>query len=378
MYNMYGLHLSIYSLILAVFMLISIHDKTEKKHLDYKLFLAMLGAMTIDIISYSFMITLAGSTSMISKFVFRVSVIIFHTFSSYISMIYAIYVEKTIFRKERRIKYWIAIYLFPTFIILCLSIASLYTGWFFSIGNQNSYFQGPLDFVPIMVPIWYLIIAVMVLFRYKKQFNYREFNRLLLFPVPILIGESLQAIFNNYIFFLPAYILSLFMIYSSIQERRLSYDHLTGAFNRQRMDGFLEMMIDSAKKRGEQFAALLADVNSFKKINDTFGHTEGDKALRTVVDIIQRNIRRNDFLARYAGDEFVVIFPKCNEAILKEIVNRIRIAFSELGSQGEGYFLSLSIGSSMFNHEKDLTQDDYIIRLDELMYENKKDFHKKS
>ena len=331
--------------------------------------------MLIVIISYLTMGIYEESSFMAGKIILFISAVILHTFSSFISMVYSIYVEYTTFRKQRNSRYWLLYFSIPTFLVLSLSICSFYTGWFFFITRHNIYMPGPFHYIPIIVPLWYHVFAVFILIVRKKQYSNREFVRLIMFPIPILIGGTFQAVFQNYSLFLPSYILSLFVLYSCIQERRLSYDHLTGAFNRQRLENYLDAMISITKNTDIQFAALMADVNSFKKINDTYGHTEGDRALITVVDTLRKNIRKNDFIARYAGDEFVVIFPKCSEKVLDEIISRIINGFKRLPLIQTSFSISLSIGYSMFIPEKDLSQNDFIVRLDKLMYINKKAFY---
>ena len=375
MYVSLGLNINIFAFLLAVFMFISIQDRKERGHTDYRLFLTMLGAMCLMILVFSLILAFDGADSRIARCLLIASSVILHPVNSFISMAYAIFAENSTFGSERRFRYWVVPYLLPTTIIFCLSIASISTGWFFFIDEANNYISGPFLYIPMMVPFWYLIAAVVIVLGRRKRLGPREFSRMVVFPLPIIIGGSLQVWFNQFFLIIPSYILSLFILYSSIQERRLSYDHLTGAFNRSRLDGFLRAMIDSSRSSGKSFAALLADVNSFKTINDSYGHTEGDRALIKVVKTMRENVRRNDFLARYAGDEFVVVFPNCGKEELDEIVLRIIAGFVALPVQGGGYKLSISIGSAVFDPAGDLDAEAYIVRLDGLMYESKQRFH---
>jgi diguanylate cyclase len=90
---------------------------------------------------------------------------------------------------------------------------------------------------------------------------------------------------------------------------RAEHDPLTGARNRSDLDGLLQRQIDDAARQGRQVAVLFLDLDRMKQINDTFGHPVGDQVLREVARRLSRELRSTDELARYGGDEFVVIMP---------------------------------------------------------------------
>jgi len=126
--------------------------------------------------------------------------------------------------------------------------------------------------------------------------------------------------------------------------RNLSrHDYLTGALNRRSMDSTLEKEIERAKRYQTKLSVLLVDVDDFKKINDNHGHLVGDKVLRTTAQIIHRNIRKVDSLARYGGDEFAVIMP-CTGSEEADLV-RQRILSEVRGYKKDGVPpFSVSIG----------------------------------
>jgi diguanylate cyclase (GGDEF) domain len=176
----------------------------------------------------------------------------------------------------------------------------------------------------------------------------------------------------EYVILLPAFVLSLLILGTNIHERRLTYDYLTGAYNRRRLDEFLGAMLSEARRSGRPLAAFLADVNDFKRINDRFGHDAGDMALVEVVRIVKSCLRRDDFLARYAGDEFVAVLPNCSESELESIEARIHGAFETASSAQSSYALSISVGGAAFDANVDKEAEGYVKRLDALMYDEKK------
>lgn len=95
-------------------------------------------------------------------------------------------------------------------------------------------------------------------------------------------------------------------------QRRLLTDHLTGLSNREAIVRRIEERILRQRRHGDDqpFAVLFADLNDFKRVNDRFGHDAGDKALREVAMRLRAAVRANDLVARYAGDEFVVLLDR--------------------------------------------------------------------
>jgi diguanylate cyclase (GGDEF)-like protein/PAS domain S-box-containing protein len=113
--------------------------------------------------------------------------------------------------------------------------------------------------------------------------------------------------------------------------RKLSYqashDTLTDLINRREFENRLVAALDDAHGNPELTHALLyVDLDQFKVVNDTFGHTAGDELLRQVADVVQANIRSTDIVARLGGDEFGILLERCSEARAMEVAEAIRCA----------------------------------------------------
>lgn len=101
-------------------------------------------------------------------------------------------------------------------------------------------------------------------------------------------------------------------------------DPLTRVLNRRFLPSILSREIRLANRNGSTFALLLFDVDHFKEINDDFGHSAGDAVLRQIADIILENVRSNDFVFRYGGEEFLVALVETGEAEALQAAERIR------------------------------------------------------
>ena len=115
--------------------------------------------------------------------------------------------------------------------------------------------------------------------------------------------------------------------------RQLSYqashDALTGLINRREFENRLVAALDSANGSQATHALLYLDLDQFKVVNDTFGHTAGDELLRQVSELVQFRIRSTDVLARLGGDEFGILLERCSEERALEVAEAIRSAIEE-------------------------------------------------
>jgi diguanylate cyclase (GGDEF)-like protein/PAS domain S-box-containing protein len=135
------------------------------------------------------------------------------------------------------------------------------------------------------------------------------------------------------------------------EVRFLAYhDSLTGLPNRRLLDDRLRQAVYLAQRRDSRVAAMLIDLDDFKRVNDSFGHRAGDAALREVAQRLAGCVRRADTLARHGGDEFVVVFPDLQlETDCQVVAEKILRALQEpLRIDGQEMQLGASIGISIF------------------------------
>jgi diguanylate cyclase (GGDEF)-like protein len=134
--------------------------------------------------------------------------------------------------------------------------------------------------------------------------------------------------------------------------QRALRDPLTNLYNRRYVDERLGSEIASLHGYGKPLALLLVDIDLFKDVNDECGHLAGDEALETVASTLRRAVRKDDVLARYGGDEFVVISPETTLDGGCALGERIRSAVERSRSVGKGRELAVtvSVGVTIVNH----------------------------
>jgi len=101
-------------------------------------------------------------------------------------------------------------------------------------------------------------------------------------------------------------------------------DGLTELYNRSFLELFLEKEIETARKKNQKVSVIMVDMDHFKEINDTYGHTVGDHVLTIFAQVVLKCIRKTDVIARYGGDEFIVVLPNTDTDTARIIAERIR------------------------------------------------------
>jgi diguanylate cyclase (GGDEF)-like protein len=155
--------------------------------------------------------------------------------------------------------------------------------------------------------------------------------------------------------------------YLNALRRISSHDSLTGLLNRRSFERLYRRELERLGRTGRRFSVLIVDMDEFKAINDRWGHAEGDRALQRVATILKGETRKMDILARFGGDEFVVLLPETTQQQSQQIVKRIRNAIS-YASREVDYTLSASIGV----REAAKDEADPLGLADQQMYEEKR------
>lgn len=150
-------------------------------------------------------------------------------------------------------------------------------------------------------------------------------------------------------------------------------DELTEILNRR---GFYERgskLFDAALITGGRFIVYYGDLNKFKNINDSFGHKEGDVAIKVTAEIIKNSFGKDDIVARMSGDEFIIIAVNKTLNDAKGILTHVNNNFDKYNStSNKPYKLSICFGYSVFKGNLNTTFDDLIHEADRMLYQEKK------
>ena len=263
----------------------------------------------------------------------------------------------------------------PAGVICILNFASIWTDWMFYISPGNVYYRGEGYFYYGLVVALYCITAIIVIsysfIKNKKNKVKRRncINLLLFFLMPIL-----GAIFSIPISGMPGVwpfaAISIILLYLQSQENAIIKDGLTGLNNRKTIESAFENFVSSVED-SKSLYLFMFDLNKFKNINDTYGHVEGDAALVEASKILKKTVSdTNHYLARYGGDEFLLMGYFKSLIAAQEFVKIIEKEFQKRNEKTKKeYDIETSVGFAIYQNGMQLEK--LIEIADQKLYQNK-------
>lgn len=180
---------------------------------------------------------------------------------------------------------------------------------------------------------------------------------------PVVLGEALSTIQR-----LATFVTETTKELAETQKQlsfAASHDSFTGLLNRGSIEEMLCRYHKDTRARRLNFSALMIDLDTFKHINDTFGHAKGDEVIREVAAIMKRMIRPTDFAGRWGGDEFVILLPGTTPPSALIVASRLQKAFRRIQLPDRS-FLTASIGCTTASPEE--TEAGFYKRMDDALY----------
>lgn len=285
------------------------------------------------------------------------------------------YVETSLDSRFIKTKYLKHIAKLPVLVIMAGVIASIYHGSFFYIDENNIYHRGPYVMVHVtMCHLYTLITSIHAFIKsvrckvFLKAKEYRILSMFLIFP--LLIG-IIQIIVPEIPTVSVGITLAFLFVYIDLQNLLISVDTLTGLNNRNQLIRYLSSKIRSEGEKNNLYIFML-DVNKFKRINDSYGHVEGDKALVRCSNALKNaNKDSRNFIGRYGGDEFIIIAELEYEEDAERLCSDVQQALvAECIRDGIVYELSFSFGYVRYDKKFKSIQS-FIAAADRRLYEAK-------
>lgn len=149
-------------------------------------------------------------------------------------------------------------------------------------------------------------------------------------------------------------------------------DALTGLHNRNWMVEIFPKQLDLSLRIGQSVSFMIIDVDFFKKINDSYGHTVGDKVLQHLASVLQNNMRSTDLLARYGGEEFVILMPATNVAKARSSAERLKKRISQAQMITDDITINLTVSIGVAECQPNWELNDLLQASDSALYKAKK------
>ncbi len=149
-------------------------------------------------------------------------------------------------------------------------------------------------------------------------------------------------------------------------------DELTGLYNRRGFMAIAERQLKVGRRSGKGMLLFFIDVDDLKHINDSYGHSEGDQALRRTAQALEMTFRESDVIARIAGDEFAVLAIEAADHSETTIRKRLCEDLKSISADESRYSISLSMGVARFNRRDNKPIGELMAQADKAMYEEKR------
>lgn len=258
-----------------------------------------------------------------------------------------------------------------------LSVLYVPVAWLTSPGSYSamSFYAVLIVFVGVVLAQEKTDYAFPVLTTIEVVFllNYERFKpeQYAVYSEPAARAIDLSINFSIVIAIIFAVVFVLNSYFDSEHKRIYSLsitDQLTGIYNRRYLYHELEQFETGNRKKDQTFSILMMDLNNFKRVNDTYGHFAGDEVLKAFGAVLNQACRKNDFPARYGGDEFVVLLPDTPLGDIPVIQERINSLFGPVMDKYKSVGLSISFGAA---YNKGQTIEEILQQADDHLYKNK-------
>jgi len=356
---------SIFAMVMMIALVISIYQKSEIYSYSNRLLKAialnMILILFLEIMSWAFE-GIDNQTAYIFNYSFNFLLILL---SPGIPAFWASYIDYKIHKDKERIRKRL-VYMHGFILGIFLIIINFFEPILFSVSKENIYQREPLLWVNLMVIYLLLAHSFFSVIRNRKKVNLKLLSMVSLMLVLPSIAALIQMLNYGLVLMWPTLTIVVVITYLLLETQSPSKDYLTGLFNRSRLDDFVDRLIE----REESFSLLMIDLDYYKEINDTYGHTVGDEVIIMFSNMLKSNCNEASLVSRYGGDEFVVVTPLTdNDRILDKksgIKNYISSSNDEIFSN-----IKFSYGYSTRTklHQKSYKQ--MLIEADKMMYEDK-------
>lgn len=266
----------------------------------------------------------------------------------------------------------------PAFFMVILNGISYWTGYTYTIDSDGVFVAGPLYCLQLFVCLGYLVATIIVIVYANKKANHThqlDLMRIVNVAIIAFLGGAGQVVVNGAPIVSICNALGMTYLNISLLHANVTTDALTGLTNRSKMSQVLNEKIESSVQR--PFTLYIEDVNNFKKINDTYGHQEGDEALKRVANAFREfgKMHRSIIVARYGGDEFLITIDERDHVSETQLeVEMQGLMDAQQEKANANYRITLCFGGYEVASKQD-TKDGAIKEADNKMYRKKQVVH---
>ena len=289
-----------------------------------------------------------------------------------VGFLWCMYVDFQLNNSPRRLRTTAWFLLLPVVIVYALSLSSMLgSGMMFSISQDNVYHRGPFATSSYVLLFFYYAYSLYLTTRKRRCGLQIQFFPVLYFIIPCVLGTVIQGIWYGITAGWTSVAISMVLVHMQLQSMNAYMDSLSGLYNRR----YLDYELSHRRKQTSRYIyGIYIDVNDFKGINDRYGHSAGDEAIRAIGRILSDSIPNCGAAIRCAGDEFMVLLPTGKEDYTRQVMALIQQNADRCS--GEHPFpISLAMGCSRFDTVEGSVEE-FLSQMDQQMYRSKAEYYK--
>lgn len=289
-----------------------------------------------------------------------------------LALLWVFYVEVRIYRNYKRTQHNGKIIMLPWLIEIAAIFCNLFgTGSLFHITEANVYTRSDGAIIGYITLIIYFAYSTYLVYHSKRQGINLSFFPVLYFVGPCLAGVIIQMFYYGITTSWISVSVALTFVQMQTYAENLYTDELTGLYNRRYLNGLVSKADQTTKTN---IHGILIDMNDFKTINDSLGHSVGDRALCVMGDILFKSIPEGAIATRYGGDEFIILLFDASKTTIQATLAEINANIAGFNAAGaEPFNLSVSMGYTKM--DIDDTTESFLQHMDEQMYKEKRKYH---
>lgn len=359
------------AIIMMAFLLYCRRRNRESIHADDRIYdwmtlITLLGAV-IDTLTF----LVDGQSFVGARFLNYLTNSLVYMGTVVIGFLWCLYVDLHIYKNHARYRRNLCYVALPLlFEFGCLLYNLRGNGFMFTISADNMYSRGFYSIIGYISVYLYLLYSIYLVYHSREEGVNLDFFPIFYFMGPCVLGIVIQFLRYGITSSWISVAISLTFVQMQVYSENISTDSLSGLYNRRYLDRVL-----ANKERLSRFSVfgIMMDVNDFKQINDRYGHSMGDQAIRVMGNILSKALPNGGIPIRYAGDEFVALLicedPNEVFATMTEINRRLDV-FNRSGA--EPFKISVSMGYAKLDPSDTET---FLREMDERMYEEKRRYH---
>lgn len=288
-----------------------------------------------------------------------------------IGFLWCLYVDLHIYKNHARYRRNVRFVAIPLLIeLVCVLYNLLGNGFVFSVSADNVYSRGRFTVIGYLTVYLYFLYSIYLVYHSKEEGLNLDFFPIFYFMGPCVIGAVVQFLYFGITSSWISVAVSLTFVQMQAYSENISTDSLSGLYNRRYLDRILALKDHLMQK---SVYGIMMDVNDFKQINDRYGHSMGDQAIRVMGNILLKSVPDGGIPIRFAGDEFVVLLAQDDPNAVFETMTEINRCLDVLNCSGaEPFKLSVSMGQAKLDPSDPET---FLREMDERMYEEKRRYH---